>query len=593
MSASMQPSTSTQLTSAPLQASAQTVNSPLNVRAKSFTPKGQPGGGRGVRCFNCRQQGHYARDCLAPKRESSGPGSGGSDQDASARQVYSQEDGTSRSVAARDVLYSSDSDGGEIQTVRVEDRGSKPRHASVQVEGVPAEGVIDTGADITIIGGDLFRRVAAVARLKKNNFKEADKIPRTYDQRPFSLDGKIDMNITFDGMTMRTPVYVKLDAPEQLLLSEGVCRQLRIITYHPEVLIKKQSSGTQARGGQTQSREVPRKGEPELRMETVRQQRDAPSLTPDIRKDQSMDVVQSKLELPSSDRKVKLADRGDCQSANSQEQGPIERRRSDELKSLKWGEQTSQDERNAIVTVDQKTLGAQSEICPVAEVVDGARPGGPEENQPATRQGITEDEEYGAWTETGATGEVLSEQRDTSGTPAAGGCRWCGQQRPVEQRSISEMKSDSAEELARTTSTPGMRGAGRRKKEPEEKETNQMKTDAIKKSTEFAEDGLSGKGFQKSYTDAMTARSGEMGGVSSEDNGSKKDKQKGMTVLGDKQSNSGGKQQEVREQQGSSEEVLSETVAESEAGAAGSRPRVECETTTTRGTLSEDTLETD
>ena len=35
---------------------------------------------------------------------------------------------------------------------------------------------------------------------------------------------------------MRTPVYVKLDAAEQLLLSEGVCRQLGIITYHPEVL---------------------------------------------------------------------------------------------------------------------------------------------------------------------------------------------------------------------------------------------------------------------------------------------------------------------------------------------------------------------
>ena len=34
---------------------------------------------------------------------------------------------------------------------------------------------------------------------------------------------------------MRTPVYVKMDAPEQLLLSEGVCRQLGVITYHTEV----------------------------------------------------------------------------------------------------------------------------------------------------------------------------------------------------------------------------------------------------------------------------------------------------------------------------------------------------------------------
>ncbi len=34
---------------------------------------------------------------------------------------------------------------------------------------------------------------------------------------------------------MKTPVYVKMDAHEPLLLSEGVCRQMGIISYHPEV----------------------------------------------------------------------------------------------------------------------------------------------------------------------------------------------------------------------------------------------------------------------------------------------------------------------------------------------------------------------
>ena len=34
---------------------------------------------------------------------------------------------------------------------------------------------------------------------------------------------------------MRTPVYVKFDAAEPLLLPEGVCWQLGIITYHPDV----------------------------------------------------------------------------------------------------------------------------------------------------------------------------------------------------------------------------------------------------------------------------------------------------------------------------------------------------------------------
>ena len=42
---------------------------------------------------------------------------------------------------------------------------------------------------------------------------------------------------------MKTPVYVKLNAPEQLLLSQGVCLQLRIITYHPEVCKREQPGG--------------------------------------------------------------------------------------------------------------------------------------------------------------------------------------------------------------------------------------------------------------------------------------------------------------------------------------------------------------
>ena len=34
---------------------------------------------------------------------------------------------------------------------------------------------------------------------------------------------------------MKTPVYIKMDAPDQLLLSEDVCRQLGIVNYHRDV----------------------------------------------------------------------------------------------------------------------------------------------------------------------------------------------------------------------------------------------------------------------------------------------------------------------------------------------------------------------
>ena len=42
---------------------------------------------------------------------------------------------------------------------------------------------------------------------------------------------------------MNTLVYVKMDAPEPLLLSEGVCRQLGIVTYHPDIQTNQSSGG--------------------------------------------------------------------------------------------------------------------------------------------------------------------------------------------------------------------------------------------------------------------------------------------------------------------------------------------------------------
>lgn len=58
-------------------------------------------------------------------------------------------------------------------------------------------------------------------------------MPRTYCLQTFDLDGRLDLDLTFNDKTMTTPVYVKFDAHDQLRLSEGVCRQLGIITYHP------------------------------------------------------------------------------------------------------------------------------------------------------------------------------------------------------------------------------------------------------------------------------------------------------------------------------------------------------------------------
>ena len=181
------------------------------------------------RCYVCHELGHFARACPKNQR-SNAPADPSSSQTGavSTQQVWThcQSIPETSQPPSNPIVSGAD-------LVWVQDNGSSCQRAKVLVEGVPAEGIID----ITIMGGDLFRKVSAVGRLKRRTFKKVDKVPHTYDRRPFSLDGKMDMHITFSGMTMRSPVYVKHDAPEQLLLSEGVCRQLQIIRYHPDIVM--------------------------------------------------------------------------------------------------------------------------------------------------------------------------------------------------------------------------------------------------------------------------------------------------------------------------------------------------------------------
>ena len=196
---------------------------------------GTPSTAKGPRvCFKCGNPGHFAMNCTQGEKESKGKGSSGR-----AKQVQTEKPPRESKVELRvpDFLHSSSDEEtpASAKTVRVVDKGSAPQCVRVQVQGVPAYGLIDSGADITIMGGTLFKKVATVTKLKKRDFMKADKVPRTYDQRPFQLDGRMDLDIAFGDHTMKTPVYIKMDAHDQLLLSEGVCRQLEILHYHPSV----------------------------------------------------------------------------------------------------------------------------------------------------------------------------------------------------------------------------------------------------------------------------------------------------------------------------------------------------------------------
>ena len=180
------------------------------------------------RCWNCDKVGHLAKDCLKPKRESVSR----STPSISIRIIKSDNNDNPMTYLLSDT---DDDDDVGVNMIYVADQGSMSQSARVIVGGVPLVGIVDTGADITILGGDAFKQVASVAKLRKRDFKQPDKTPRNCDQQPFHIDSRLHIDIEFQGKTMRTPVYVKMDAPEQLLLSKGVCRQLGLITYHDKV----------------------------------------------------------------------------------------------------------------------------------------------------------------------------------------------------------------------------------------------------------------------------------------------------------------------------------------------------------------------
>ena len=226
----------------------QAEHNPLETRNSSTS-----GGVGWGNCFSCGEPGHRFRDCPNRKEgRDSGPrwGSSGNRPRSNVREGVAKCVHTSTPVMHKDddpqqesvrmllsSLYPAPAKCDDrVQAVRIVDRGSRPQQVPVLLEGVPVLGVVDSGADITIMSKNLLERVAAVAKLTKNRLRGVDKRPTGYDGRPFTLHGRMDLDISFDGTTMKTPVYIKLDASEPLLLSEGVCRQLRILSYHPDVV---------------------------------------------------------------------------------------------------------------------------------------------------------------------------------------------------------------------------------------------------------------------------------------------------------------------------------------------------------------------
>ena len=121
-----------------------------------------------IRCWNYQRTGHIAADCKEAKRgrpEQSArferPSRGGKPPKAQQMQILEpsptkQEADLTKAATLipedpRQYLLP-DSDGekpfGSVNEVRVQDKGSRPQSVRLVVAGVPAEGIVDTAADM-------------------------------------------------------------------------------------------------------------------------------------------------------------------------------------------------------------------------------------------------------------------------------------------------------------------------------------------------------------------------------------------------------------------------------------------------------------
>jgi len=89
-----------------------------------------------------------------------------------------------------------------------------PQSATIRIEGVPVTGIIDTGSSITIISANLYKKVVADARLKKEDFKTADKQAYSYNRELIVLDGRTNVKISFKDREIHATVYVKAEASD-------------------------------------------------------------------------------------------------------------------------------------------------------------------------------------------------------------------------------------------------------------------------------------------------------------------------------------------------------------------------------------------
>ena len=147
------------------------------VKSKPPAPKT----GATPECFNCVCRGHLKHDCPYPSPARAKSKGKSSQAKPSTGSVSTVNEDLAQEENSLDFLHSDSDD--QTCLIQIEDRGSSVKHASVVMQGVPCEGVINTSSDIQIMGE---KRITAIQR---RDFRPANKTPVAYGRQRFNLHG--------------------------------------------------------------------------------------------------------------------------------------------------------------------------------------------------------------------------------------------------------------------------------------------------------------------------------------------------------------------------------------------------------------------
>ena len=184
--------------------------------------------------------GHFQRDCPNPPRETPGRSSGKVSslvvKDTGKRlEEYSTEDLekvlAERKAGAEQFQLEGTASVDTVTVSTVEAKGSLPR-VCVEVEGLPVEAVVDTGAQCTVISRDFLRSLGSHMRERKMELPRCTPPSLKLFGRgggngqELVITAEVPFHFSLDGFTTHAPVFVQPGSDIQCLLGMNVIPSL-------------------------------------------------------------------------------------------------------------------------------------------------------------------------------------------------------------------------------------------------------------------------------------------------------------------------------------------------------------------------------